>query len=161
MNAATALHCNAVSALRTIRAWTLALLVFGMLGTITELLLLKHYEEGWQFVPLLLIALTLGVVAWHVARPDAGSIRVLRALMTLFVLAGLIGIGLHFDGAAEFQEEIDPAQPRWEIFKKAMRAEAPPVLAPGVMMQLGLLGLVYAYRHPAAGGADDAAAKEE
>ena len=30
-----------------------------------------------------------------------------------------------------------------------MRAKAPPVLASGIMVQFGLLGLVYAYRHPA------------
>jgi len=29
-----------------------------------------------------------------------------------------------------------------------MTAKTPPALAPGAMIQLGLLGLVYTYRHP-------------
>jgi hypothetical protein len=54
----------------------------------------------------------------------------------------------------EFQLEIDPSLPRWELFKKVMRAQAPPALAPGVMMQLGLVGLVALYRHPTLKGSD-------
>ena len=143
-----------VNPLPTVRRWMLALLVFGLSGTITELLLLKHYDEGWQLVPLFLIALALGTVVWHVTRPSAASIRALQVLMALFVLAGVVGVGLHFLGAAEFQLEIDPSQPRWNTFKKAMQAQAPPVLAPGVLMELGLLGLVYTYRHPAVSDPD-------
>jgi len=33
----------------------------------------------------------------------------------------------------------------WELVQKVMRAKAPPVLAPGMMLQFGLLGLAYAY----------------
>jgi hypothetical protein len=31
----------------------------------------------------------------------------------------------------------------------------PPLLAPGVMMQLGLIGLAYTYKHPALNGAKE------
>ena len=139
----------------------LALLVFGLIGTIVELLLLEHYEEGWQLVPLFLIGLALGVVVWHLVRPRAGNVRALQVLMLLFLFAGAVGVGLHLDGAAEFQVEIDPSQSRWEVFKKAMQAKAPPVLAPGVMMQLGLLGLMYVYRHPALSGPQAASRETE
>ena len=37
------------------------------------------------------------------------------------------------------------------LFWKAMAAKTPPALAPGAMTQLGLLGLAYAFRHPALG----------
>jgi hypothetical protein len=150
-----------VTPLSRIRQWMLALLLFGLTGTIVELLLLEHYEEGWQLVPLFLIGLALGVLVWHLVRPRAGSVRALQVVMCLFLLAGAVGVGLHFDGAAEFQVEIDPSQSRWEVFKKAMRAKAPPVLAPGVMMQLGLLGLMYAYRHPALSGSGTASRERE
>jgi len=63
--------------------------------------------------------------------------------MILFIVSGSLGVGLHFRGAAGFQREIDPAIGAWDLVKKAMRAKAPPVLAPGVMLQLGLIGLVY------------------
>ena len=65
--------------------------------------------------------------------------------MVLFLVAGFLGVALHFDGAAEFQREIDPAIGAWDLVKKVMRAKAPPVLAPGIMLQLGLIGLVYTF----------------
>lgn len=137
------------------------MLLFGLAGTIVELLLLEHYEDGWQFVPLFLIVVALGVLIWHRARPTAANVRALQALMALFVMAGPIGVGLHFRGAAEFQLEIDRSQPGWDVFKKVMTAKAPPVLAPGIMMLLGLVGLVYSYRHPALTGSVGASREME
>jgi hypothetical protein len=138
-----------MNTLSVIRRWLLAVLALGLLGSGAELLLLEHYETAAQWVPLMAIALALAVLIWHSVKGDALSIRALQATMVLFVAAGIAGAGLHFLGAAEFQLEIDPSQSRWQIAKKAMRAKAPPVLAPGLMLQLGLVGLAYAYRHPA------------
>ena len=39
----------------------------------------------------------------------------------------------------------NPDAGTWEILEKALHAKAPPLLAPGMMMQLGLLGLAYVY----------------
>ena len=141
-----------MNTLSRVRGWLAAVLAFGLLGTVTELLLLEHYEDGWQLVPLFLMVPALGVLLWHAAQPNAGSVRALQGVMTLFLLAGVLGVGLHFRGAAEFQLEIDRSQDGWTLVKKVMRAKAPPVLAPGVMMQLGLIGLIYSYRHPAVTG---------
>jgi len=33
----------------------------------------------------------------------------------------------------------------WELLEKILRAKAPPLLAPGMMLQLGLLGLAYVF----------------
>jgi len=126
-----------------------------MAGTITELLLLAHYEDIAQFVPLVLIATTLAVIAWHTARPSAENVLMLQVVMTLFLFAGVAGIAFHFQGAAEFQREMDPSQAWWDLFRKVLRVQAPPVLAPGLMIQLGLLGLIYTYHHPAAESAVD------
>lgn len=65
--------------------------------------------------------------------------------MVLFVVAGIVGIVLHYRGNLEFQLAIDASQSRWELFKKVMRAQAPPALAPAAMAELGLLGLAYMY----------------
>ena len=130
--------------LERIHRWLLWMLVLGLAGTEAELLLLEHYEDLWQWAPLLLIAVALAVVGWHAMRRDAGSLRVLRIVMVLFLVAGFAGVALHFRGAAEFQLEIDPAMGAWDLVKKVMRAKAPPVLAPGVMLLLGLMGLAYA-----------------
>jgi hypothetical protein len=136
-----------MSPLARIRWWLLAVLVFELVGALVELLLLRHFEDLLQWAPLVLIVLALLLVAWHVARPQPASVRTLQVTMGAFVLAGMVGIGAHLQGAAEFQLEMDPSQPRWSVFKKALQAQAPPALAPGVMLQMGLLGLIYTYRY--------------
>ena len=99
-------------------------------------------------MPLILLALAGIVLLWHRARHDSASVRALQGTMLMFVAAGVAGVGLHFRGAAEFQREVNPSLGGWELTKKVMRVKAPPVLAPGLMMQLGLIGLAYAHRHP-------------
>ena len=138
-----------MNTLAVIRRWLLAILWLGVTGSGVELVLLEHYETAAQWAPIATVVLAIGVLIWHGVRADALSIRALQATMVLFLAAGAVGAVLHYRGAAEFQLEIDPSQSRWEVVKKAMRAKAPPVLAPGLMLQLGLIGLVYAYRHPA------------
>jgi len=130
--------------LGVLRVWILAVLGLGLVGTVTELVFLEHYEEPLQFVPLVLIAAAIAVLVWHAMRRDATSLNALVVVMALFVLAGLIGIAAHFHGSAEYQLELDPSIGTWELIAKILRAKAPPLLAPGMMIQLGLLGLAYA-----------------
>jgi hypothetical protein len=134
-------------AIGRIRSWLLWTLVIGLIGTEAELLLLEHYDERSQLVPIVLIALALGALFWHKIGRDAASLRALQIIMVLFVVASVAGLALHFRGAAEFQRELHPAIGTWELVKNVMRAKAPPVLAPGVMLQLGLIGLAYARVH--------------
>jgi hypothetical protein len=130
-----------------IRQWLLALLLLEVGGTLTELLLLQHFEGVLQWIPLVLLTATLVVVVWHVARPQPASVSALRILMVCMAFAGLTGVALHLRSSAEYLMEMDPSQSRWTIVKKALQAQAPPALAPGVMLQMGLLGLVYVYRY--------------
>src|SRR6516225_4590659 len=131
--------------LELLRAWILVVLVLGLLGTITELILLEHYEEPLQFVPLVLIALAVAFLVWHWVQRDTTSLNALLVLMGLFVLAGFMGFIAHFDGSAEFQLDLDPQMGTWELIDKVLRAKAPPLLAPGMMMVFGLLGLAYVF----------------
>ncbi len=128
-----------------LRLWILGVMVLGLLGTVVELVLLSHYEQPVQLVPVVLIVLALIVLAWHVMGHSAASLRVLMGLMILFVLAGFAGFAAHFYGSAEFQLDLEPSLSTWELLDKVMRAKAPPLLAPGMMMQLGLLGLAYVF----------------
>jgi hypothetical protein len=134
-----------------LRRFLLALLTLGVAGVSTELVLLDHYEDGWQLAPFAVLGLGLISIAWHAAAGSAASLRLLRATMVLFLATGGAGIVLHYLGNLEFQREINPAQSQWEFFKKVIHAKAPPALAPAAMAQLGLLGLAYAFRHPALG----------
>jgi hypothetical protein len=122
----------------------LVILVLAMGGIFVELLLTEHFADVWQLIPLCLIGLGLPVVAWHARAPSVSSARTLRALMTLFVLSGLLGVFLHYRGNVEFELEENPRATRWVLFRNAMMG-ATPALAPGVMVQIGLLGLLYAF----------------
>ena len=64
--------------LGTIRALLLALLFVGMVGMGSELVLLGHYEDTVQLLPVLLLVAGLVVVLWQAVRPCAASVRVLR-----------------------------------------------------------------------------------
>jgi hypothetical protein len=135
--------------LAIIRTLLLALLTLGMLGTAADLLLLQHYEDFWQTPPLVLISVALVLLALIWTGASRGALVTFACLMSLFIMSGIAGILLHYSGNLEFQREIDPAQHGWPLFMAVMRAKAPPALAPAVMIQLGLLGLLYVYRHPA------------
>jgi hypothetical protein len=128
-----------------LRRWVLGVLVLGLAGTMTELVLLEHYEQVLQFVPLLLIVAAVAAIAWQLMRNDAASLRALEIIMVLFALAGFAGVAAHFRGSAEFQLDLNPSMSAWELVEKVMRAKAPPLLAPGMMLQMGLLGLAYVY----------------
>jgi hypothetical protein len=128
-----------------LRRWVLGVLVLGLAGTVTELVLLEHYEQPLQLVPLVLIVAAVAAIAWQVMRNDAASLRAVEIIMVLFVLAAFAGVAAHFRGSAEFQLDLNPSMSAWELMEKVMRAKAPPLLAPGMMLQMGLLGLAYVY----------------
>jgi len=119
------------------------LLAMALAGTGAELLLLEHYEDAWQVVPLVLIGLGLVVTGWRVSRPGPASLRGFRAVMVLMVASGALGLFLHYRGNTEFELERDPALAGFTLFREAMTG-ATPALAPGAMILFGLLGLVSA-----------------
>ncbi len=136
-------------ALPQIRRLILGLLSFGLVALLTELLALGHDEDANQWIPLVAIAATLAVIVWHFVTGGAVSLKALRFACVGLLLVGALGIMLHYQGNVEFQLEVTPELHGWELFRKVLNAKAPPALAPGVMAQLGLLGLIYTFRHPA------------
>jgi hypothetical protein len=132
-----------------VRRWLAALFVLGSLGTASELLLLEHHQQRAQWVPLLAIAAALLALAWHAAAPSRASVRAFQLVMLLFAAGGALGVALHFRGNVEFERELHPEAAFGELFRGAMMG-ATPALAPGTMVLLGAIGLIFAYRHPAA-----------
>jgi hypothetical protein len=126
-------------------------LVFGLLASAVDLFLLEHFEDTWQLAPLILIGAGLIVIIWHLLHRISAGVRVMQVTMTLFLIAGLAGLVLHYLGSMEFQLEVNPDLKGFELFSKAVQAKAPPALGPGAMLHLGLLGLAYCYRHPLCG----------
>ena len=136
--------------LSTLRPLLLAIVMIGILGIGVELVLLGHFEGPVQLSPLLLLVAGVVVAIWQVVAPGA-SVRALQFVMVLFVASGLIGIGYHYTGNEEFERELYPGVEGLTLVGQAL-AGATPVLAPGSMMLLGLVGLTYAHRHPRRSG---------
>jgi hypothetical protein len=132
------------------RRMLLAIFLFGTLSAGVELLLLGHTESLWQWVPLVLVVSSLVALILHAAFRRAASVRVFQSTMFLFIISGCIGIWQHYQAKVEFKLETNPALSGMELLGEVMTgATVPPVLAPGMMIQMGLLGLAYVYRHPA------------
>jgi hypothetical protein len=132
---------------RAIRILLLALFGFGVVGSSVELLLLGHTEDVWQLSPLILMGLSLAAMVWLAIDERPVSVRVFKIMMLLSVVSGLIGVYLHYRGNVEFELEMYPGLSGMELFWEALKG-ATPSLAPGTMLVLGLLGLLYTFRHP-------------
>jgi hypothetical protein len=135
---------STLSRLRSILLWTLLL---GAAGMMAELLLIGHVESVAQFVPLVLLATGLLAAIVLLAAPTRAGLRLLQLLMTLFLGSGILGVGLHYQGNTEFELEMHPSISGVELLSKTLTG-ATPVLAPGSMSLLGVIGLASTYRHP-------------
>jgi len=133
--------------LQAVRRLLFGILMLGMTGTVVELLLLKHDEDWIQLIPLVLLAVGVVAVVTHAVRPTPAAAGVVRVTMVGFVAAGVAGLYFHYRANVEFQLEGDPALSGRALVMKALEAKTPPALAPGVMVQLGLIGLAYTFRY--------------
>ena len=127
-----------------VRRSLLAILVIGLIGTEIELFLLKHTDGFWQIVPLGLVGAGIVVVAWCAFTDNSASLRVLDVVMIAFIVSGAAGVLLHFKGNIEWERERAPGISGSPLVRQALMG-ATPTLAPGTMLQLGLVGLIYSY----------------
>lgn len=130
-------------------------MLVSLVGTLAELLLLEHFEDAWQWAPIALLGAALVTLAWHALVRGPMSLNVLRTLMVLCVAGGFVGLLLHYRGNVEFELEMYPDLSGWKLFKDSMMG-ATPALAPGAMVQIGLVGLAWTFRHPAFKSTQDA-----
>lgn len=130
-----------------IRRLVLLILIVGVGGMGTELLLLGHVDGALQIAPVVLLGVGLLTLVWHAVAPGAASVRAVQATMALLVISGALGVVLHYRGNVEFELEMYPSLSGLELVGKTLTG-ATPVLAPGSMTMLGLVGLVHTYRHP-------------
>ena len=130
-----------------LRRLLLALVALSIGGLLVELVLLEHYDTPWKWTPLVILVLALVATIMVWLRPTRRAIRLFQGVMLLSMIAGVLGLYLHYRGNVEFEIERDPSLRGLALFWDAIRG-ATPTLAPGAMTQLGLLGLAFAYRHP-------------
>ena len=141
----------------SLRTFLLFVFLFGVLGVGAELLLIGHYEDLWQWIPLVLLSLGLLASFGRWLRPGSATSVFFRLVMTLFVVGGAVGLALHLKGNAEFEKEMVPSLGGLDLIWESLRG-ATPALAPGTMILLGLLGWATTMFHPilrsSAGGRD-------
>lgn len=140
-----------MSATVAVEAWrrlALGLLLLSTAGIAAELVLLEHYEDPFQWAPLALLALGLLAAGALATKPTPGRVRALQVVALAQVLAAAVGIFLHIRSNVEFELELRPGVGGWPLVVETLRG-AIPALAPGAMAQLGLLGLLVCFRHPA------------
>ena len=140
-----------MSGKRDLELWRrlgLYLLLFGIAGTSTELILLEHMENRLQGTPLLLLGLGFLIGAAVAFRPTRTPVRALQMLMAIYIPAGALGVFLHLKSNVEFELEMRTSMAGFELVMESLKG-AMPALAPGTMAQLGLLGLLVCFRHPA------------
>lgn len=135
----------------TLRRIVLAIMALMALGGLLELLLIEHFKSGTQWIAVALLVMAgLSVAAialWATPR----VLRVFQVVMVLVALGGAIGVWEHLKGNLEVARELTPQAPTTDLLWRAVRKGAP-LLAPGVLVQLGLLGLAFTYRHPGFSG---------
>ena len=123
------------------------MLLLGVGGTQVELLLLKHTDGIWQLTPLLLNSATLLSLAWYGLARSATSLRALQLVMILCLVSGVVGVIQHFRANVGYAQDSDPSLGGTALYKEAAMGSTP-TLAPGTMVQLALIGLAFAFRHP-------------
>ena len=142
------LRGDGASATLPYRRLILLLVVMGAIGLLAELALIEHFEDPWQWAPLVALALTVVTATMVGVRPAPGTLRAFQVVMVACVVFGAIGVVLHLKGNLEFELEGAPDMRGWPLYREVLKG-ATPALAPGALAQLGLLGLLYTLRHPA------------
>jgi hypothetical protein len=135
----------------SLRQLLLALVFIGVVGLEVELALLRHAESFTQWIPH--VALMIGLLSTVAVyfRPGRPALKIFQVVMLGFLVVGALGVFYHLKGNVEFALERDPSLTGVGLLWKALRG-ASPALAPGALAQLGLLGLLYGYKHPALTG---------
>jgi hypothetical protein len=130
------------------RRGLIAIFLFGVIGTGIELVLLEHLDGWKQWVPVALLALGAVQGAWVAWRPQPVALRAFDVLLAAYLIAGAVGTWFHYAGNVEWELERTPEIAGLALFRAAMEG-ATPALAPGTMIQFGLIGLLFTWRHPA------------
>jgi hypothetical protein len=146
---------STAKALAAVRASLLGILLFGLVGMIVELVLLRHTEGLLELSPIVLLALAVLVVTWDSFSGSRLSRVVLLTTMVGFLASGLAGVWLHYHANLGYERDSNPGASTSEVYRKAVMGSTP-TLAPGAMLELGLVGLLLALLPPTPKGAVEA-----
>lgn len=113
-----------------------------LVGTGMELLLIGHYEDTKQLIPLILITTSFGLFLVTYFNHNQSIITFFRIIMALCVISGIVGCWFHLEANFEFENEMYPTLGGWSLFKESLSG-AIPALAPGSMIVIGMIGYLY------------------
>lgn len=113
-----------------------------LIGTVLELLLLKHYEDTFQLIPIICIALVMLTAVVLVFIKTRLIKTVFKSILLITALSGLYGGYLHLCANFEFEIEMTPTASNWDVLVESLSG-ALPTLAPFSMIVLALLGYSY------------------
>lgn len=133
---------------RRLRRVLIGLAVFMLAGTLGELLVIEHFQETEQYIPIVMCVVALIAMGAAIARPQRLTLQTLRAVMIVLGLVSLLGLYYHITGNFAFELEIRPNATLGEVFLDALGG-ANPLLAPGVLGIAAVMALAWTYYHPA------------
>ncbi len=113
-----------------------------LIGTTTELVLLNHFEDAFQLIPIIGVGVCLVLLVAIGVTKLGIFIKINSIILPLIALIGLYGVYLHFGVNMEFEQEMRPNAEYMYWFKAALSG-AIPVLAPASLVVLSLLGTAY------------------
>lgn len=142
---------NHTRALERVGAFLHGMTLLLLLGTIGELVAVKHYGEAIKLVPFALCV--LGGVALAAAwfRPGRRVFLAVRAFMVVTMLGSLLGVYEHLEGNLETSREIHKHLATTARIK-AMLSGADPIAAPGMLAVAALLLIAATYVSQALAG---------
>ncbi len=123
------------------------LLAAACLGLLAELLLLGHFEDKWQWIPLVLCGLAVVTLGLTLLSASRWARVGFRGIMLAMIVSGVLGGWFHYRVNVEFERELHPSVGGFQLFAAAMQG-ATPALAPGTMMLLGCLGWIVSKGNP-------------
>lgn len=119
-----------------------ATLFIQLVGIAAELILLEHYEDFWQIVPIVLIGTGFIASIFSIFYSNTFIKSAFLATMALIIISGFVGSWQHFSANLEFEQEMYPSLSGIDLWWEALKG-ATPALAPGSMIGIGLIGILY------------------
>ncbi|MFD1064250.1 hypothetical protein ACFQ1Q_13420 [Winogradskyella litorisediminis] len=111
-------------------------------GTMIELLLLGHYEDVYQLIPISCIALVIIISAILYFLRTKVLKQIFKIILIITAISGLYGAYLHLSSNFEFEIEMQPTATNLDLIIESFTG-ALPVLAPFSMVVLALIGYSY------------------
>lgn len=133
---------------RRLRLFLAALSALLFVGTVAELLSVKHYGDRVQLIPFAMCGIGFGLVLLSWWNPSPGMVKGTRAVMALIALSSLIGVYEHIQGNLGFAREVHPHASTTALLKSALTGRDP-LMAPGILAVAAILAIAATFAVPA------------